>query len=92
MHSATGSWCSTRTNVSPSVTPRDFVVGTMSLFTAAMWAQMSQQYPDAKMPPEINPKNVKLMQDHPEILRKWEEAWSEKKGSGSAADSDDKDE
>jgi hypothetical protein len=60
------------------VTPRDFVLGTMSLFSAAMWAQMSKQYPDAKMPPEINPNNVKLLQDHPEVMQKWEQAWSEK--------------
>ena len=62
---------------SEGVTPRDFVLGTMSLFTSAMWAQMSRQYPDAKTPEEVNPKNVKLLQDHPEIMQKWQQAWSD---------------
>jgi hypothetical protein len=47
----------------------------MSLFTSAMWAQMSTQVPNAKMPPGINPQSVKLTQGHPEILQKWEQSW-----------------
>ena len=63
---------------SEGVSPRDFVLGTMSLMTAGMWAEMSKSYPNAQMPPEINAKNVKLLQDHPEIIQKWEQAWSER--------------
>ncbi|MGZ6142015.1 MAG: hypothetical protein ACXWLM_01695 [Myxococcales bacterium] len=67
---------------SEGVAPRDFVVGMMSVVTAGMWAEMSKQYPSAQMPPEINPKNVKLMQEHPEILKKWEQAWSQRGRGG----------
>ena len=65
---------------SEGVAPREFVLGMMSLMTAGMWAEMSKSYPSAQMPPEVNPKNVKLLQEHPEILKKWEQAWSEKRG------------
>ena len=67
---------------SEGVAPREFVLGMMSVVTAGMWAAMSKQYPDAKMPPDINPRNVKLMQEHPELMQKWESAWSEKRGRG----------
>jgi hypothetical protein len=59
------------------VTPREFVLGMMSMVSAGMWAAMSQRYPDAKMPEEINPKNVTLLQSHPEIMQKWEQTWSD---------------
>jgi len=36
---------------SEGVSPREFVLGMMTIMTAGMWAAMSQRYPDAKMPP-----------------------------------------
>jgi hypothetical protein len=65
---------------SEGLQPREFVLGMMSLISAGMWAEMSKSYPDAKMPPEINPKNVKLLQEHPEILQRWQAAWNDRRG------------
>jgi len=62
--------------------PREFVLGMMSLISAGVWAEMSKSYPDAKMPPEINPKNVKLLREHPEILQRWEAAWNDRGAGG----------
>jgi hypothetical protein len=62
---------------SEGVSPREFALGMMSVMSGGMWAEMSKSYPQAQMPPEINPKNVKLFQDHPELMQKWEQAWSQ---------------
>lgn len=64
---------------SEGVTPHEFVLGMMAFAQASMWSALSPQMPDAKMPPEVNPRNVKLLQDHPEIMQKWEQAVTEKR-------------
>lgn len=65
--------------MSEGMTPREFVLGMMAFAQAALWSALSPQMPDAKIPPEINPRNVKLIKDHPEIMQKWQQDLSEKR-------------
>ena len=60
---------------SEGLTTRDWLVGTMAFTTAAMWSEMSKRYPDQKAPDTVNPKNVELLQSHPEIMQKWMQTW-----------------
>jgi hypothetical protein len=81
---------------SEGLTSREFMVGMMSMMQAGMWTSMSAQYPNAKMPDDINPKNVELLRKHPELMKKWQTAFEEEQGNGksrknAAADKDDQD-
>jgi hypothetical protein len=60
---------------SEGVSPRDFMLGTLSLMQAGMLVQMRNQYPGAAMPDNTNPKNLELVASHPELTKKWMEAW-----------------
>jgi hypothetical protein len=57
------------------VTPREFMLGTLTMMQATMMVSMRAQYPEAKTPDNINPNNVELVQRHPELSRKWAAAW-----------------
>ncbi len=57
------------------VTPREFVVGTFALMTAAMWSQMKKSYPQAVVPAYVNPENMKFIDAHPEVLQKFQAAF-----------------
>ncbi len=60
---------------SAGVSPREFVVGTFTLMTAAMWSGMKKSYPQAPVPPYVNPDNMKFVDDHPEALQKFQAAF-----------------
>jgi hypothetical protein len=60
---------------SEGVSPRDFMLGTLSMMQAGMLVRMRAQYPDAKMPDNTNPKNLDLVAKHPDLTQKWMAAW-----------------
>lgn len=60
---------------SAGVSPREFVVGTFTLMTAAMWSGMKKNYPQAPVPPYVNADNLKFVEDHPEVLQKFQAAF-----------------
>ena len=47
---------------------RDYVVGSMALITSSMSAQAEA---NEKLPPEVNPDNVKFVKTHQEQVGKW---------------------
>ena len=57
------------------VTPREFVVGTFTVMTATMWSQMRKNYPQAQPPAYVNPDNMKFIDDHPEVMQKFQAAF-----------------
>lgn len=60
---------------SAGVAPREFVVGMFTLMTAAMWSGMKKSYPQAPVPPYVNPDNMKFVDDHPEVVQKFQAAF-----------------
>ena len=81
---------------SAGVAPREFVVGTFTLMTAAMWSVMKKSYPQAPVPAYVNPDNMKFIEDHPEALQKFQGAFDRghkmhPHGGGPDADSDKQD-
>ena len=58
------------------VTPRELVVGTLAVQQAAMWSSARKKSPGTPLPPEVNPDNVRFIDQHPEALRKWQLALS----------------
>ena len=63
---------------SAGLSPREFMVGTYALMTAAMWITMKKSYPQAQAPEYVNPGNMKFVDDHPEVLKKFQDAWGTK--------------
>ncbi len=59
------------------LSPREYVVGTFAMITAAMWSAMIKQYAQAasQMPAEVNRDNLKFIDTHPEIIEKWQGMW-----------------
>jgi hypothetical protein len=57
------------------VTPREWLLGVMAFNNAAMWSEISKRSPNQPTPPMVNPKNVALLQAHPELVQKWMDAW-----------------
>jgi hypothetical protein len=59
------------------LSPREYVMGTFAMITAAMWSAMIKQYPQAasQMPAEVNRDNLKFIDTHPEIVEKWQGMW-----------------
>ena len=53
------------------ISSREFVVGTMSMMTSAMWHSMSKMNPQAQVPAYVNPDNLKFLDAHPEVLEKF---------------------
>ena len=69
---------------------REFVVGTFTMMTAAMWHGMQKSYPQAQVPPYVNPDNLKFVDAHPELVKKWSSMpKGHKKGKGHGDDGDD---
>jgi hypothetical protein len=51
--------------------PREFVVGTMTMMTSAMWSSMQKMNPQAPVPAYVNPDNLAFIDAHPEIMEKF---------------------
>jgi hypothetical protein len=60
---------------SAGLSPREFIVSTQTLGTAMMWSIMKKSYPQAQVPAYINPDNVKFIEDHPDVMQKFQAAW-----------------
>jgi hypothetical protein len=60
---------------SAGLSPREFIVSTQTLSTAMMWSIMKKSYPQAQVPAYINPDNVKFIEDHPDVMQKFQAAW-----------------
>ena len=68
---------------SAGLSPKEFLVGTLALMTAASWASMKKQYPEtqaqAPAPAYVNPDNLKFVENHPEVMQKIQAAFREKR-------------
>jgi hypothetical protein len=53
--------------------PREFVVGTFTMMTSAIWSGMRQHMPQAQPPPYVNPDNVAFVDAHPELLEQFKQ-------------------
>ncbi len=57
------------------LTPKEFLVSTYALMTATIWSNMKKSMPQAQPPAYVNPDNVKFVEEHPEVLQKFQTAW-----------------
>jgi hypothetical protein len=60
---------------SAGLSPREFIVSTQTLGTAMMWSIMKKSYPQAQVPAYVNPDNMKFVDDHPDVMQKFQAAW-----------------
>jgi hypothetical protein len=57
------------------ITPRDFMLGTLTLLQTGMLMQIRAQHPDSPVPDDVNQKNLELISKHADLMQKWRTAW-----------------
>jgi hypothetical protein len=60
---------------SEGLSPRDFMLGTLSMMQAGMMAQIRAHNPSVQLPDTVSSKNLDLVASHPDLTKKWMDAW-----------------